>query len=597
MERRDFLKTVPAGLTAISSALFLSSCRPEGGRPNVILIITDDQGYGDFGFTGNPVIKTPHFDGLARSGASMSQFYVHPVCSPTRACLMTGRYNYRTRCIDTYIGRSMMDPEEVTIAEILRGAGYATGIFGKWHLGDNHPLRPQDQGFDEVLVHRGGGIGQPSDPPGGEGKYTDPVLFHNGNAVQEKGYCTDVYFRRAMDWMERVHRSGQNFFLYLPTNAPHSPLNDVPSARYEEYLKTDLGNDRFPQERGHKLPEDANADMRARIYSMITNIDDNVGKLVEKLRRLDILDNTLILAMVDNGPNTRRYVAGMRGMKSHVYEGGIRSPLILHWPSGFEAGRASDRVSAHIDILPTVLEACRVPVPEDLAIDGRSLMPLLKDPGHDWPDRHIVIQTHRGDRPVLYHHFAIRNQEWKLLHASGFGRESFEGEPRFELYDMVRDPLEMVDVSSERQEIVARMKGAYERWFEDVSRTRPDNYDPPRIHVGTPHENPVVLTRQNWRSDKAWSAEESMGYWMLHAPNPGTFDVRVRFRRPIVTGDAVLQINARAWTIPISGGEVIFEDIVIERGDVDLQSRAESSGRVLGAWQVEVTRKASSSRA
>ncbi|MCG6920480.1 MAG: sulfatase-like hydrolase/transferase, partial [Acidobacteria bacterium] len=174
-------------------------------RPDVILIVTDDQGYGDLGVKGNPLVRTPHIDAMAARSAEMTRFYVSPVCAPTRASLMTGRYNYRTRAIDTFVGRAMMEPGEVTLAEILRDSGYRTGIFGKWHLGDAYPMRPIDQGFEEALVHRGGGIGQPSDPPGGEGKYTDAVLFHNGRQVSTEGYCTDVYFDRALDWIGEHH--------------------------------------------------------------------------------------------------------------------------------------------------------------------------------------------------------------------------------------------------------------------------------------------------------------------------------------------------------------------------------------------------------
>jgi arylsulfatase/arylsulfatase A len=204
-------------------------------RPNVILIMTDDQGGWDCSIMGNPVMKTPNMDRLATHGVHMTRFYVSPVCTPTRACLITGRYNYRTRAIDTYVGRAMMEPQEVTIAEILRDAGYATGIFGKWHLGDNYPMRPMDQGFAESLVIRGGGIGQPTDPPGGEGKYTDPVLFHNGQQVQTKGYCTDVYFDNAMEFIEKNVDAHRNFFAYIPTNAPHVPLNDVPPDLYRKF--------------------------------------------------------------------------------------------------------------------------------------------------------------------------------------------------------------------------------------------------------------------------------------------------------------------------------------------------------------------------
>lgn len=409
----------------------------------------------------------------------------------------------------------------------MKKAGYATAIFGKWHLGDNYPMRPQDQRFDEVLVHRGGGIGQPSDPPGGEGKYTDPVLFHNGVQVQEQGYCTDVYFNRGMEWMEKMHRSGQNFFMYFSTNAPHDPFHDIPTDRYEQYKKMDLNNDQLPQDKRHKLTDKTDADTRARIYAMITNIDDNVGKLFKKLEHLDLLDHSIVIFMVDNGPATPRYVAGMRGMKTTVYEGGIRSPLFIHWRSILKPGAKSDQIAAHIDIMPTILDAFNIELPYNLKIDGRSLLPLLKSQPIEWQDRHIVIQAHRGDEPVLYHNFAIRNQRWKLLHASGFGRGTFEGEPKFELYDMENYPLEMYNIAAQRPEIVSQLKKAYEAWFDHVSHTRPDNYTPPRIHIGSDHENPVVLTRVDWRSKGNWISDESNGYWMLYAAQAGKYDVQV----------------------------------------------------------------------
>jgi hypothetical protein len=297
--------------------------------------------------------------------------------------------------------------------------------------------------------------------------------------------------------------------------------------------------------------------------------------------------------MVDNGPNTRRYVAGMRGMKSEVYEGGIRSPLLMHWPAGLRAGSTSDRIAAHIDIMPTILEACQVSLPRELNIDGRSLLPLLKDQPVEWTDRNIVIQTHRGDRPVLFHHFALLNQRWKLLHASGFGRETFEGEPRFKLYDMLNDPLEMQDVAMEKPEIVEELKRAYEEWFMDVSQTRPDNYAPPRIHIGTPHENPIVLTRQDWRSKDPWGGKNSRGYWMLHAPEPGRYDILVRFRDQVGPGEAVLEAGGRTikYFIAEVASEVTFQEVDLDAGDLNLEVRFESSGEIRGPWQVELLRK------
>ena len=560
-------------------------------RPNVILIVTDDQGFGDLGVNGNPAIRTPHLDAMAGRSARMTEFYVSPVCAPTRASLMTGRYNYRTRAIDTFIGRAMMEPEEVTLAEILKEAGYRTGIFGKWHLGDAYPMRAMDQGFEEALVHRGGGIGQPSDPPGGEGKYTDAILFHNGEPVETRGYCTDVYFDRALDWIEMQHRAGESFFAYIPTNAPHGPFHDVPERLLAEYREVDLADDRFPQEQGHPLPGDADLDRRARIFSMITNIDENVGRLFERLEALGLTNDTIVLFMVDNGPNGNRYVAGMKGWKSHVHEGGVRSPLFVHWPGRLEAGHTSDRVAAHIDVLPTVLEATGVRAPMGVHLDGRSLWPLLSGETVDWPDRAITIQAHRGNVPVRYHHFMTRNQRYKLVHPSGFGNEGFEGEPSFELYDMEADPLELEDLASEKPEVVEEMRAAYDAWFDDVSSTRPDNYDPPRIVIGSPHESPTVLTRQDWRHTKGrpW-APDSNGYWELKAATAGEYDVRLRFPPLEDRGSATLRLGdeTRSVTLPAGTKGHVFQAIPLEAGSLRLQATLERGDDARGPWQVEV---------
>ena len=567
-------------------------------RPNVVLIMTDDQGYGDLGATGNPVIRTPNIDAMARRSARMSRFYVSPVCAPTRACLMTGRYNYRTRAIDTYIGRAMMDTSEVTVAEMLRDGGYATGIFGKWHLGDNYPLRAMDQGFQESLVLRGGGIGQPSDPPGGEGKYTDPILCHNGKEAPQTGYCTDVYFDAAMNWMETQHNAGKPFFAYIPTNAPHGPFNDVPEEEYEQYRKMNLGNDQFPQETGHPLPKKSSHDQRARIFAMISNVDTNVGRLFEKLDALGITDNTLVIFMVDNGPNGRRYVAGMKGTKSQVYEGGIRSPFFAHWPARLKAGQTSDRIAAHIDVLPTLLEACNVPVPDGVKLDGRSILPLLEGKNVEWPDRTICIQAHRGDEPVRYHNFVAMTQNWSLLNASGFGREELSGPLRFELYDMVADPLQMQNVAADHADVAEQLRKAYDAWFDDVGSTRPDNYAPPRIYLGTPHENPVVLTRQDWRRtsrDSGWQPD-SQGYWELHTATAGKYDVTVMFRPRTFAETLNLTIGEQTLSADVTGDstEYTFRDVELAVGDARLLAdlvRGDKKGRIRGPWQVLVAKQ------
>lgn len=583
-----------------AALLMLASCNSDKNIeqsaakcPNVILIMTDDQGYGDFGVMGNPLIRTPNIDALAKSSAKMTNFYVSPVCAPTRASLMTGRYNYRTRAVDTFLGRAMMDPQEITIAEIMKSVGYATAIFGKWHLGDNYPMRPQEQGFDEVLIHKGGGIGQESDPTGGEGKYTDPILFHNGQQVKEKGYCTDIYFNKAIDWIKQTTEKEKNFFLYLSTNAPHSPVGDVPEELYNEYKNMNLNNDQFPQDVGYPLPKDSDIDRRARIYAMITNIDDNVGMLLQKLDELNLSENTLVIFLVDNGPNGRRYVAGMRGKKTEVYEGGIRSPLFLRWPNKFDSSMSSDKISAHIDILPTILDACDITAPKNL--DGKSILPLLKEENTTWPDRNIVLQSHRGNVPKLYHNFAIRNQRWKLLHASGFLKYNFEGKPKFELYDMQNDKYEMEDVASENPAIVKELKREYENWFKDVSNTRHDNYAPLHIYIGTKYENPVVLTRQEWRQiDKNPWLEEATGFWLLQADEQNTYDIRTRFREKHSGGKVILEIDDKRYSKSISNeeSEKLFQNIDIDKGNHKITvTLIKNDGSKVGVWQVDVITK------
>jgi arylsulfatase/arylsulfatase A len=305
-----------------------------------------------------------------------------------------------------------------------------------------------------------------------------------------------------------------------------------------------------------------------------------------------LTENTLILFMVDNGPNGRRYVAGMRGHKTTVYEGGIRSPLFIHWPAHLNSEARNSEVVAHIDILPTILDACHIPVPDDLQLDGRSFFPLLSGTRTKWPDRSIVLQAHRGDRPVAYNNFALRTRDWKLLNPSGFHRESLEGEARFELYHMIDDPLEMQNLADSRPEIVNRLKLKYDKWFNNVSQTRSENYDPPRIPIGTKYENPVVLTRQDWRriSENPW-LEKATGYWRLVSKQPGKFDIMIRFRNKDNNGLVNLTVGGRSYKQPLPQGqrEIIFKNIEIEKGPIDLQAWLQMPGNIkVGSWQVEV---------
>jgi arylsulfatase/arylsulfatase A len=578
---------------ALASMILLAACQSVApSRPNIVLIVTDDQGYGDFGFMGNPVVQTPEIDKMAARSASLERFYVSPVCAPTRASLMTGRYTYRTRAIDTYLGRAMMEPAETTIAELLSKAGYATGIFGKWHLGDNYPMRPQDQGFQEVLVHRGGGIGQPSDPPGGEGKYTDPILFRNGVQTPMKGYCTDIYFDAAMDFLVANYKQGKPAFVYIPTNAPHGPFHDVP----EDLRRMYLGMDLRPTFAAGVTDEEYETlrDRTARILAMITNIDQNVGRLFERLDEIGSTDHTLVLLMVDNGPNGPRYVGRLRGRKSQVNEGGIRSPLLVHWPARLKPVHSSERIAAHIDILPTVLDAAGIELPAGLHIDGRSLLPTLEGQPADWPERTIFIQAHRGDEPERYRNFAAVSQRWKILSGNHFGNQP-DDPPRFQLFDVEADPGERNDLAAEHPEIVARLKADYDAWFDDVSSTRPDNYAPPRIIVGTAHENPTVLTRQDWRqlSEGDGWAPDALGNWLLTVASESQYEIRCLFDPEESAGTLELRVASFEDKVQLKPGakEYTFPAATLAAGDTPLDAILTCNGKVKGVHQVYLTKR------
>lgn len=585
------MKLLQSTLFPLAAVLLLTSVVAADDRPNVVIMMTDDQGIGDFGVMGNSLIDTPNIDKLAAGSASMTTFYVSPVCSPTRASLMTGRYNQRTRCIDTWIGRSMMDTDEDTIAEALKRAGYATGLFGKWHLGDCYPMRPQDQGFDEVLMHLGGGLAQPSEPLENARRYTDPILFHNGEPVQTNGFCTDVYFDAGLKFIEEQGAAKKPFFVYLPTNAPHGPYHDVPEELRLKYMERDLLELEVHKPKDEKRRAQKQ-DQLARIAAMIENEDQNVGRLMAKLTELGLLDNTLVIRMNDNGPNTMRYVGEMRGMKTHTHEGGIRSPLWMHWPAKLRPGTERSELAAHIDIMPTLLEACSAS--SDAKLDGISFLPLLLDPEAKAKPRQIVIQSHRGNEVVRYHHFMIRNKRWKLVHPSGFGKLNFEGEPEFELYDLMNDPTEQNNLVGENEKVFKRLKKAYDKWFDDVSSTRPDNYAAPRIIIGTPHENPTALTRQDWRGE-SWRPK-SIGNWQLEVAKAGLADIEVIFEPGVIPAapfELALKVQDHAASQAVPGGteRLILTDVPLTAGPATLDLEVIADNEKQGVYQAIVTFK------
>ena len=409
MTRREFCSAAGA------ASLVQGKAVPR--RPNVILILTDDQGYGDLACHGNPVIRTPHLDRLYAQSIRLTNFHSDPLCSPTRAALMTGRYSARTGVWATVLGRSLLRRNEVTMADVFAANGYRTGIFGKWHLGDNYPFRPQERGFQEVLVHGGGGVSQTPDAWGNS--YFNDTYLRNGKPEKFQGYCTDVWFENAIRFIEA--NRDRSFFLYLPTNAPHSPF------RVEEKYSR-------PYREAGLTPQ------RAAFYGMITNIDENVGRLRQKLDDLGITGNTLLVFMTDNGSGggfpqkpTEKFGgfnAGMRAVKGSGYDGGHRVPCFLHWPEGgLRGGRDIPRLTAHFDLLPTFIDLLGLDTTRAVKrkpMDGKSLAPLFRQDS-EWKERTLVVQTQQRETPEKWTQSAVMTQQWRLVGGQ-------------ELYDMTADP-------------------------------------------------------------------------------------------------------------------------------------------------------------
>ncbi|MBS0001000.1 MAG: arylsulfatase [Cyclobacteriaceae bacterium] len=517
--------------------------------PNILLIMTDDQGYGDLGFSGNPVIRTPVLDSLARNSARFSGFYVSPVCAPTRSSLMTGRYSIRTGVYDTYNGGAIMSDKEVTMAEYLKEAGYYTGIFGKWHLGDSYPFRPVDQGFDVSLVHAAGGIGQPGDfyenYVKGDSSYFNPILSRNGVKVSTKGYCSDVYTDHAIEFIRE--NSSQPFFLYLSYNAPHTPLQ-LPQEYYDLYR--DIPRELFLKDTldGRNKLSDNDIEGAKRVYGMVTNIDDNLQRLFHVIMDLGIRENTLIIFITDNGPEANRYNAGLRSRKGSVFEGGIRVPSFWSWPGHIGADVEFRDPAAHIDILPTLLDICHIPAKEHHPLDGISLWNLLNGSGNTLPGRELISHWTRGF-PEPYHNIALRSGDFKLV-----GQGSYlEPAGTFALFDLNQDPFEHHDISQLLPDTVTAMKSRFDQWYDKMIRN--DNLAPRRIVVGSAHEDPVNLNRNDTKGPlaKRWVDPHALGYWDVTIMEEAEYDIFMRFFQDPGPGYATFRAGAVQRTIRIEG--------------------------------------------
>ncbi len=440
-----------------------------GKRPNIIFIITDDQGYGDFSCHGNPILKTPNLDRLHREGARFTDFQVSPTCAPTRSALLTSRHEFRNGVTHTILERERLNPASVTLPSELRASGYATGIFGKWHLGDEEAYRPDKRGFQETFIHGAGGIGQSypgscGDAPGN--KYQDPWVLQNGKFIKTKGYCTDVFFEAAIKWMEAKKTGKEPFYCHIATNAPHAPLQVRPEdeARYKDTAPS---------------PE------LAKFFGMIANIDDNVGRLLEKLQAWGLENNTLVVYMNDNGGTlgTRVHAAGLRGNKGSPWQGGIRAASFWRWPGSLKPADISANC-AHLDFAPTLLElaGAKPSEPWQKQAEGRSLLPLFENPTASWPERLLVTHVGRwpkGDDPNAFRDTSVslRRGKWTAVSAAaGERRKQAKAEknndvpePTWQLFDLSLDPEQKNNVAVEQAQVLTELRSAYAAWWDKTT--------------------------------------------------------------------------------------------------------------------------------
>ena len=583
---------------ALLIAIALSACsrqpqNPEHNPPNIILIMTDDQGYGDLGVHGNPFIRTPVLDSLASHSTRIDPFYVSPVCAPTRSSLMTGRYHLRTGVYDTYNGGAMMSTNETTLAEVLSKNGYQTAMVGKWHLGDAYPMRPMDQGFQYYLAHKGGGIGQPGDDFGNfmrtDSSYFDPYLWENGERVRREGYCSDIFTNQAIDFIQTrsSEADGKPFFLYLSYNAPHTPLQ-LPKEYYDAYENITYDPEDF-EHSGNNVSEMQPRDMEdaRKVYGMVSNIDDNLGRLWKTLENLEIEKNTLVVFITDNGPQQRRFTGGLSGRKSNVLEGGIRVPCFFYWKGHLEENRVIDYPSAHIDMMPTLLEFAGISYEGDM--DGTSLFPVLNG-GANPEERPLFFVWARG-YPQRYSNMAVRRGSYKLVGKTEYG----ESADLLQLYDLQNDPYEQSDVSHEYPEVKNQLLKQLDDWYQEII-VSPNLVTPPRITIGTDHENPVILGRNDWKGPTAtrWSASDAYGYWDIRIEEPGTYKVKMVFKDPFASaGQARIRVGTRQYwftNVDTTINEINLPDVILDPGDHTFEGWYQIRGNLYSPIYVEIER-------
>lgn len=429
-------------LSLVTSSAVAQTGSQEANRPNIVFVITDDQGFADMSCHGHPLVKTPNLDHLRSQCLSFTSFHASPTCAPTRSAIMSGRDPFYVGVTHTVLERERMALGVPTLPEMLQKAGYTTGLFGKWHLGDQDAYRPDKRGFDEVFMHGAGGIGQSyggtcGDAPGNE--YFNPFILHNNKFVKTEGFCTDVFFSQALKWMEKQRNLKKPFFAYLSTNAPHGPF--ICAEKYKKPFK-DAGYNEKQQG----------------FYGMITNIDENMGTLMAKLDEWKIADNTILIFMSDNGPTGagNTWNDGLKGKKGSIDEGGTKVPFFIRWPGKIKAGERTNKLVRHYDLLPTFADICEAKPEEEENLAGRSFFPLLTDPEAAWSDRYLVFHGGRwghGGAKKSKSKFAIRNERWRLVNNS-------------KLYDIIKDPKQKKNVAAKHPEVIKNMRDYYDTWWK-----------------------------------------------------------------------------------------------------------------------------------
>lgn len=560
---RPLLQIIFAASAVLQVAIFSSAA----DRPNVILILTDDQGYGDMSCHGNPWLKTPNLDRLASESVSLQDYHVDPYCTPTRAALMTGRYCTRVGAWAVTQGRQLLRADEVTMADIFAASGYRTAMFGKWHIGDPFPFAPRFRGFRDVVCHRAGGVDEIGNPIGND--YFDDTYYRNGVAEHFTGYCTNVWFDEALRFIEEEH-SHQPFFLYLPTNAMHSPfaVAEKYSARFAE-----LG---MPQE-------------RAKFFGMIENFDENLGRLLQSLREQDLERNTIVIFMGDNG--TARgssglpgvddgFNAGMRGAKGSVYEGGHRVACFVRWPEHLGAGTAVRQLTSHRDWLPTLIDWCELEVPRNVKFDGASLAPLLEGREMNWANRTMFIELQTDEvRPATLEDgssqrvpFAVLRDKWRLVNG--------------ELYDIQGDPGQQRDVAAAYPSIVQELYHTYRAHYRDVfgGGDRPVCFP-----VGGAGNGTTWFTVRDWHptiGHVIWEpdqlADDTLlvnGWWGVQPQQSGRYLVRLS-RFP---DDQLQPMNAKAARLKVGEVEMTKETTPVD-ADVEFELDLPAGRTKLQSW-------------